>query len=126
MAITSGFIAGTAYLTVDGVNYQIEGGLKYDVGSVTRETLSGQDTVHGFSEKPRPPSISASIRDSGGLGLAQINAMRDVTLVLELANGKTIIGRNMWTVEAQEVDTTEAKFDVKWEGLQNAVTETTG
>jgi hypothetical protein len=123
MANNSNFIAGTAYITVDGVNYQLEGELKYDVGRVTRESLQGQDTGHGFSEKPKAPSISASIRDSGGLSLAQFNAMRSVTVVLELANGKTIIGRNMWTVEAQEVDTTEAKFAVKWEGLQDAVTE---
>lgn len=123
MANQTNFIAGTAYITIDGVNYQLEGELKYDVGTVTRESLAGQDTVHGFSEKPKAPSISASIRDSGGLSLAAINAMRGNTVVLELANGKVIIGRNMWTVEAQEVDTTEAKFTAKWEGLQGAVTE---
>ncbi|MDR5757023.1 phage tail tube protein [Caballeronia sp. LZ035] len=123
MANNTNFIAGTAYITVDGVNYQLDGELKYDVGSVTRESLAGQDTVHGFSEKPKAPSISASIRDSGGLSWAALNAMRNNTIVLELANGKTIIGRNMWTVEAQEVDTTEAKGTVKWEGLQGAVTE---
>ncbi|WP_353191412.1 phage tail tube protein [Pandoraea pnomenusa] len=123
MANSNGFIAGTAYTTIDGTNYQLEGQLKYDLGKVTRESLAGQDTVHGFSEKPKAPSISMSIRDSGGLDLAKINAMRSVTLVLELANGKTVIGRNMWTVEAQEVDTTEAKFDAKFEGLQGAVTE---
>jgi len=123
MANNTNFIAGTAYITIDGVNYQLEGELRYDVGAVTRESLAGQDTVHGFSEKPKAPSISASIRDSGGVSLAAINAMRSNTVVLELANGKTIIGRNMWTVEAQEVDTTEAKFTVKWEGLQGSVTE---
>ncbi|ARK81025.1 phage tail protein [Burkholderia pseudomallei] len=123
MANNTGLIAGTAYLTADGVNYQLEGELKYDAGSVTRESKSGQDTVHGFSEMPKSPYISASIRDSGGLSLAGFNAMRSVTLVLELANGKTVIGRNMWTVEAQEVDTTEAKFTCRWEGLQGAVTE---
>lgn len=123
MANSKGFIAGTAYITVDGTNYQLEGQLKYDLGNVTRESLSGQDTVHGFSEKPKAPSISASIRDSGGLDLAKINAMRSVTVFLELANGKGVLGRKMWTVEAQEVDTTEAKLDVKWEGMQGAVTE---
>jgi hypothetical protein len=123
MANNTGLIAGVAYLTADGVNYQLEGELKYDVGVVTRETKTGQDTVHGFSEMPRAPYISASIRDSGGLSLAAFNGMRNVTLVLELANGKTVIGRNMWTVEAQEVDTVEAKFTCRWEGLQGAITE---
>src|SRR5262245_17248459 len=111
----TGLIAGTAYLTVDGVNYQLEGSLKYDVGSKTRETKSGQDTVHGFSEMPKAPYISGSIRDSGGLSWAAINAMTSVTVVLELANGKIVIGRNMWTTEAQEIDTVEATGTVRWE-----------
>ena len=47
----------------------------------------------------------------------RFNAMTNVTVTVELANGKTIIGRNMWTVEAQEVKTAEATFEVKWEGF---------
>jgi len=124
MANNTNFIAGTAYITVDGVNYQLEGELRYDVGGKKRETQGGQDTIHGFSEKPRAPFIEASIRDSGGLSWAAINAMTNVTVVLELANKKIVIGRNMWTVgDDRAVDTTESKAPVRWEGLEGAVTE---
>ncbi len=34
-----------------------------------------------------------------------------------------IIGRNMWTVENQTAKSTDGTIEVKWEGLQGAVTE---
>jgi len=116
-------LAGTASITVDGTNYLLVGDFEYNPSSVTRETLSGQDGVHGFSEKKRPGSISASLRDASNLTVADLNAMDNVTVVAQLANGKTIIGRNMWTVEDQTVKSTDATIEVKWEGPQ--VSETT-
>lgn len=117
MADTTNRLAGIAYLTVDGQNFMVSGDLSYGVSTVERETLIGQDTVHGYSEKPKAGFISATLRDSGGLSVAALNAMTNVTVVAELANGKTITGRNMWTVEAQEVKSAEATLDVKWEGF---------
>lgn len=116
-------LAGTASLTVNGTNYLVVGDFEYNPSTVTRETLTGMDGVHGFSEKRRPGSISASLRDSGNLTVADINAMDNETVVVQLANGKTVIGRNMWTVEDQTVKSTDATLEVKWEGPQ--VTETT-
>jgi hypothetical protein len=117
LADTTNRLAGIAYLTVDGQNYMLSGDFAYSVSSVTRETLAGQDRVHGYSEKPVAGSMSGTIRDAGGLTVADFNAMTNVTVVAELANGKTIVGRNMWTVDSQEVKTADATFEVKWEGL---------
>ena len=116
MADTTNRLAGTAYVTVDGVAVALVGELSYKVSTVSRETLTGMDAVHGYSEKPNAGSISGTFRDSAGLSVAGINAMTNSTVTLELANGKTIIGRNMWTVETQEVKTGEATLEVKWEG----------
>lgn len=117
MADTTNRLAGIAYLAVDGQNYMLSGDLSYSPSKVTRETLVGQDRVHGYSEKPHPGFISGSFRDAGNLTVANFNAMTNVSVVAELANGKTIVGRNMWTVEAQEVKTAEGTFEVKWEGF---------
>jgi hypothetical protein len=116
MADSPNKLAGIASLNIDGINYLVAGDLKYQVSGVTRETLVGQDSVHGYSEKRRQGKISMSLRDWGGLSMADVQAMSDVTIVAELANGKTIVGRNMWNVEDQEVDTTEAKADIVFEG----------
>lgn len=117
MADTTNRLAGIAYVTVDGQSYMLSGDLAYVVSKVSRETLIGQDSVHGYSEKPHPGSISGTFRDAGNLTVADFNAMTNVTVVAELANGKIITGRNMWTVEAQEVKTAEGNFEVKWEGF---------
>lgn len=116
-------LAGTATLTVDGQNYLLVGDFEYNPSTVTRESLVGMDDVHGFSEKKRVGSISGTLRDTGGLTVADLNSMDNSTVVAQLANGKTIIGRNMWTVEDQTVKSTDATVEVKWEGP--AVTETT-
>lgn len=124
MADTTNRIAGVAYVTVDGVNYPLQGELAYDPALVTRKTETGQDRVHGYSESPFAPYIEGYFRDMGGLSVAAFNAMTNNTIILELANGKVIVGRNMWTVETQEVDTAEAKFKVRWEGFSGSVSET--
>lgn len=120
---TTNRLAGTAYLTVDGVSYMLAGDFEYSPVSKTRETLVGMDSVHGYSEKPMQAHISGTLRDSGGLTVASLNAMTNVTVVAELANGKTIIGRNMWTVDAQASKATDATIDVKWEGMDGSVVE---
>lgn len=116
MAANPNLLAGIASLTIDGVNYLVAGDLKYQVSGRKRETLEGQDSIHGFSEKPRAGKISLSLRDRGDLSVAAVQAMTNVTIVAELANGKTIVGSNMWSVEDQEVDTTDGKFDAVFEG----------
>ena len=118
MANTANRLAGTAYLTVDGASYALVGDFEYSPSVVSRESLVGMDRVHGYSEKPNVPHISGSIRDMGNLSVSGLNAMTNVTVVAELANGKTIIGRNMWTVETQTAKSEDATIEVKWEGLE--------
>lgn len=118
-------LAGVAYIAVDGQTYMLAGDLTYSPGSVKRDTLAGQDRVHGYSESPRAPYISGTIRDAGSLTVAKFAAMNNVTISLELANGKQVVGRGMWTVDAQEVKTQEGTFEVRWEGVTGSVTEIT-
>jgi len=117
MADTTNRLAGVAYLSVDGQSYMLAGEVSYSVSRVKRESLSGPSGVQGYSEMPIPGSISGQFRDAGGLTVAKFNAMTNVSVTVELANGKTIVGRNMWTVDSQEVKSGEATFDVKFEGF---------
>lgn len=114
--MSKNLLAGTASVVANGVNYMLVGDLSYDPSTVKRETKTGQDGVHGYSEMPKPGKISGTFRDSGSLTVADFNAMTNATVVLSLANGKTVIGRNMWTIDAQEVKTAEGTVEVSWEG----------
>jgi len=62
--------------------------------------------------------MSGTLTDAGGLSIAAINAMTNVTVVCELANGKTITGRNMWTVTTQTAKAADGTVEVRWEGKQ--------
>jgi hypothetical protein len=117
MADNSNRLAGVAYVTVDGAAYAIAGDGTYRTSSVSRETLMGQDGYHGVKEMPTAGRIAWRGRDGQGVSIQTLSDSANVTVVLELANGKTIIGRNMTRVgEPLEVNTEEATFDIAWEG----------
>ena len=116
-------LAGTAYLSVDGNAYQLRGDFEYDVSTVERETVTGMDDVHGYTEKPVGGSIKATLSDSGGLSVASLNAMTSVTVVAQLSNGKVVTGRQMWTTARVPAKATDATIEVVWEGLQGSVQE---
>ncbi|MBC8722134.1 phage tail protein, partial [Paraburkholderia sp. 31.1] len=60
-------LAGVAWISMDGQNYMLSGELAYSPADYERESLVGQDRVHGYAEKPRAPFISATLRDAGTL-----------------------------------------------------------
>jgi hypothetical protein len=103
---------------VDGTTYMLSADLAYSPSTVRRETITGMDGVHGYKETPVAGYISGTLRDAGSLSVAAFNAMTNVTVVAELANGKVVSARNAWTVDVQEVKAAEATFDVKFESAQ--------
>ena len=116
-------VAGTAYLTVDGLAYALAGDMEYSPSTVSRESLPGQDGIHGYKEMPQAGHISATIRDMGGMSVQALNNMTNNTITVKLANGKLIVGRNMWAVETQTSKVSDGTVEVKWEGPQGCVTE---
>lgn len=117
MSDTTNRLAGTAEVTVDGLTVMVAGDFKYSPSKVKRETLTGMDGVHGYKETPIPGFISCQVRDSGGTVVSDFNGQTNVSIVALLANGKTIIGSGLWSVDSQEVDSGDAVFNVRWEGI---------
>lgn len=52
MGDTSNRLAGTAHVSVNGMSIMVAADFKYSPSTVTRETLTGMDYVHGYKEKP--------------------------------------------------------------------------
>lgn len=110
-------LAGVASVTIDGRAFSIVGEGTYRPSTSTRESLNGQDGVHGYKEMPQPGRISWRGRDGSAVSIAALNSTVDATVVLSAATGKTVIGRNMWRVgEPIEVNTEEGTFEVSFEG----------
>lgn len=109
-------IAGWAYVTVDGLSYSIVGEGTYRVSKSKRETMTGQDGVHGYSEVQSPGKISWKGRDSSTLNIGKLNDATNATVVLSLANGKMIIARNAWRVgDPLEVNSEDATFSIEFD-----------
>ena len=112
-------LAGTLYATIDGKSYAVAGKGMYRVSSGgKRESLMGQDGYHGFSEMPTPGKITWEGRDSSNVSTSAMSSAAGVTIVLSLANGKTIIGQQMVRIGDApiEVNTEDGTFPVEFEG----------
>jgi hypothetical protein len=109
-------VAGIASILIDGSAYALVDGLTWSPSTVTRESKTGLNGVHGYSELPIPGYMAATIRDAG-VTVADFNAMTASTIVVEQANHKQIIGALMWCVGVQEVDGAEGTFQVRFEGV---------
>lgn len=110
-------IAGTCFVSADGVRLSLVGEFTYRPSGVMRETKMGADGFHGHKEKPIQGQIKAKLRDTSALSVSALNRMVDISVVAELANGKTIIGRNMAQVgEPPMADAEESEIEITWEG----------
>ncbi|MCW2521754.1 MAG: phage tail protein [Frankiales bacterium] len=118
MADSPNRLAGVAFVTVNGTSYRIVGEGTYRVSQEERETLKGQDGIHGYKAMPGAGKISWKGRDGNDVSIGALADADDATVVLELANGKTVIGRNMWRAGDSpiEVNTETGEFDVAFEG----------
>ena len=110
-------IAGVAYVFVDGRQYPLRGNLTVSIDTVERTGVAGMDGVHGFTEKPRVPFIEGDFSDIGQLSLVTLQNMVDVTVTVELANGKIYVLRNAWTSTAREFKGAEGQATVRFEGM---------
>ncbi len=109
-------LAGIASILIDGTAFNVVGDLVWSPSKLKRETLVGQDGVHGYSEMPLQGHIACTLRDAGSISVLAFNSMTNSTVQVVQANGKTIVGTGMWCVDPQEVKTQEGSFEVRFEG----------
>ena len=112
---TPNYLAGTASINADGQNFALVGDFTYKLSGLARETIKGVDGIHGFKATPMEGEIKAKIRNMGSLSVAALGAMEDVTVIVQMANTKVVVGRNMWVTEQPPVDGVEATVDITWQ-----------
>jgi hypothetical protein len=112
---TSGRLSGVVALTIDGDAWDAVDACEYSPTTVLRETLKGQSRVEGFSEMPQQGWISANLRDRGDTTVYSLNGKTSTTVVVQLANGKTVYGAGMWQVGEITVATKEGSFGIRFE-----------
>lgn len=108
--------AGTIFFKVDSTQYDAKGSFNYNLGADKREAIIGADKVHGFKETKQVAFIEGEITDRADLDVQKLLELDDVTVTLELANGKTILLRNAWFAGDGNIGTDEANIAVRFEG----------
>lgn len=110
-------VGGIIYLKVGSELLQAKGSFTYNIGAPQREAVVGMDGVHGFKETPQVPYIEGEITDSNKLDLHTLVNARDVTVTLQLANGKTIVLQEAWYAADGTGNTEEGNLPVRYEGV---------
>lgn len=108
--------AGSIQLKINGEIFDCKGNFTYGLGRPKREAIVGADAIHGYKEMPQVAFLEGAITDRGTLDLAALVTGRDVTVTLELANGKLIVLRDAWYAGEGSASTEEAEISVRWEG----------
>lgn len=121
---TSGPIAGTAFVDIDGKSVRLGGRCTYSVAPAERTSKGGLSGIYGYNEKPRATFIEFTVVDSGGTTVRDFFDNIASTVKIELVNGKMVTGANMWTTTPSEVDAAEGEFTVRFEAGDNIREET--
>lgn len=108
--------AGLIQLKVNGEIQDAKGNFSYNLGRPRREAMPGADGIHGYKEMPQVAFVEGAITDRGTLDVAALATGRNVTVTLELANGKLIVLRDAWFAGEGTASTEEAEIAVRWEG----------
>src|ERR1043166_329387 len=110
-------IGGTIIFRRNGAQYSARGSFKYSPFLFEKTGVAGQDEPHGFTEKPRLPSIEGDISDIGAVSVSDLQNADDAVWTLELANGKVIVLTGGWVSGSPDVETEDGKFSIKLEGM---------
>lgn len=110
-------VGGIIFIKADGVQYQAKGSWTYNFGKAKREGIVGSDKVHGYKEMPQIPFVEGAITDSGDISAEQLLDLTDVTVTLELANGKVGVWRNAWFAGDGNITTEEGEIAARFEAL---------
>lgn len=109
--------AGTLNLKVNGEIQDAKGSFTYGYGTPKREAIVGSDRPHGYKETPTVPYVEGAITDRGNLNVKELFNGTDLTITLDLANGKTVVLSEAWFAGDPTVSTEEAEIPVRWEGV---------
>lgn len=119
-------VAGTAKVTIDGVQHLLRGNMNVSIGGVQRESVNGMDGYHGFKEMPQAGSIECDLTHSPDLDLNALEKATNVTVRVELINGTSAVLRNATQMNKLSLSADNGLFTVKFEGPEGEwITATT-
>ena len=115
-------LAGTTAFAVNGTAISVIE-FTWDPANFENSTMTSLSGVDGFDQKPVAPHISGKFRDTGANSVTAFTGRTNATVVVLLANGKQIVGHNLWYVGRPGVSGADAGFDFRFEGVAGTIYE---
>lgn len=110
-------IGGTAYLKIDGETKTLGGSWNVSPTTTVKTGVTGLSGYAGYTEAPRMPFMEGTLIDSGGLKVKDLEKITNATITVELVNGKTFVGQEMFLAgEPQQDAATGEVTGVRFEG----------
>jgi len=108
--------AGIIELQGNGKVFDAVGSFTCNYGRNKREGLVGPTGVQGYSEMPQIAYIEGELRDAQDLDIDDILDFVDGVITLTYANGKGFMLEQAYYCADGDLDTSEGKIQVKFEG----------
>lgn len=108
-------VAGVITLKIDGKQYPAKGNFTYNLGTPKREAVMGADGFHGFKETPQVAYVEGEITDRMDIDLKSFVETEDATILLQMANGKSVVFRNAYYAGDGNGETEEGKIGIRFE-----------
>jgi hypothetical protein len=118
-------ISGITTFTVNGTTLQVVD-FVWDPATGENEMISSLSGVDGYKQKPVAPFVSGKYRDGRQVSVTNMTNLTAATIVINLANGKQIVGHNMVYTGRPGVSGADADFDFKFEGIAGCLMEVGG
>jgi len=110
-------VGGIIFIKIDGAQYRAKGSWTYNLGQPKRESVVGADGVHGYKEMPQVAVLEGTITDSLELSAQDLMNVKDATITVDLANGKTIVLKDAWFAGDGNITTEEGEIEARFEGM---------
>lgn len=105
-------VAGTCYVTVDGEQLVVQGGVEVPLTDVIRETI-----VPGYyKETERTPYVAVTSVVTQEFPVEKLKSGTEMTVTAELANGKTYVLSGAYLVEEPSYAADDGTTTLRFEG----------
>jgi len=113
-------VGGTLTVRVNGKQLKAKGAFTFNAGHDKREMVVGHDGVHGPKTVPQIPRIEGNVTlDTTNFPLAELAAVANATVTIELADGKVFTLREAWQTSELDVSTEEGEVGVEFQGVSS-------
>lgn len=108
-------IGGTVKVVIDGVSYEVGESVSYSDQEWVNETKVGHSGARHHTRKRRAPFVEFELLTTSELSMQDLDDLQDATVVVDLANGRSLTYPNARKVGESDWDATEGTGTVRFE-----------